>query len=79
MKNYKTELVPTEVLEDIICDCCGQSCKTEFDDYNFMSIESHWIYPSQQEQEIWTAQLCEKCANERLNFIPFRKDVDLPF
>ncbi len=81
--------IKSEVVTDIICDCCGKSCKTKegvidnelridnFDDYydfEFMELKAYWGYSSESDGEKWTAHICEKCAKEKLSFINFNKE-----
>ena len=53
---------------DVMCDCCGQSCKTE-KGYEFMSLRGMWL------AEKLTAHICRKCVDEKLNFIEFKKET----
>jgi hypothetical protein len=84
IKNLKTEVVT-----DIICDCCGQSCKVlervidnelRIDNgeliryFEYMKLEGIWGYNSNKDEEKWTAYLCEKCVDEKLPFINFKKE-----
>ena len=82
MKNKK------EIVTDVICDCCAESCKVDegkidndirVDDgepyyvFEFMRLETSWGYHSGKDLERWVAQLCEKCVDEKLSFIKFQK------
>jgi hypothetical protein len=86
--------INNEVVTDIICDCCGKSCKVdEFKidnelrpdngethyDFEFMSLQAHWGYNSNKDTESWTAHICEKCVDEKFGFIKFKKDYYRPF
>ncbi len=77
-----------EVITDVICDCCGESCKAyegkinndarvdngePFYDFEFMKLEVHWGYHSGKDTQKWTAQICEKCVDEKLSFVKFKK------
>jgi hypothetical protein len=77
-----------EIITDIICDSCGQSCKVREDiidndlrldhvqpsySFEFMDLEAHWGYDSGKDCESWSAQICEKCVDEKLSFIKFKK------
>lgn len=79
-------------LTDIICDCCGKSCKVHtdvvdndlredngevYDVFEFMKLEANWGYWSNKDSEQWTAHVCEKCVDERFSDIKFKKG--LPF
>ena len=78
-----------EEITDVICDCCGQSCRVHegrvdnearedfgesYSIFEFMKIEKCWGYWSSKDTEKWTAQICEKCVDEKLSFIKFKKE-----
>ena len=78
----------TEVITDVICDCCGVSCKVNsgtiangirIDDgemyyqFSYMDLKVNWGYHSGKDTETWTAQVCEKCVDEKMPFINFKK------
>lgn len=78
-----------EVVTDIICDSCNKSCKKnegKIDNdvrvdngepyyvFEYMNIETYWGYDSGKDGEKWTAQICEKCVDEKLSFIKFKKE-----
>jgi len=78
-----------EVVTDIICDCCGKSCKVNEDKINndlkadngepyfifeFMKLEAVWGYYSNKDTEKWTAHICEKCVDEKFPFVKFKKE-----
>ena len=73
----KTELKETNVLSDIICDICGNSCKIgDWDsdmDFEYMVLEANWGFLSKKDFQTWTAHVCEKCVDEKLSFIKFCK------
>lgn len=77
MEKIEIQKKDVEVVTDIICDCCGQSCKTSVD-YEYMTLEARWGYGTKKDMEKWTAHLCEKCVDEKLSFINFKKE-DLQF
>ncbi len=62
----ESKVEKTTVVTDIICDSCGNSCKTEFDNFEHMTLEAQWGYESKYDMEKHTAQICEKCYNEKL-------------
>jgi len=64
-----------EVIYDVICDCCGETCKTNYD-YEFLELKANWGYGSSKDMEKWSAQICEKCVEEKLSFIKFKKTRD---
>lgn len=76
------------IVEDIICDCCGKSCKVqEFDidnelnkcfgekarSFEYMKMEAAWGYDSKKDMEKWTAYICETCVDEKFKDIKFEK------
>ena len=73
MKTYKKKL--TKVVDQILCDCCGQSCTKEFPttkpsfDHEYASIEATWGYLSNQDGIQYDIQICETCFTEVLDFI----------
>jgi len=66
----KTEL---EVLQDVICDSCGKSCKNSTN-FEYMTLKNYWGYGSKKDGEMWEAHVCEKCVDEKFQFIKFRKE-----
>lgn len=90
MEIKETKKRNVEIITDIICDCCGESCKKyestvdnpirhdhgeKFYVHEFMKLEAHWGYYSEsKDTEKWTAQICEKCVDEKFSFIKFKKE-----
>ena len=73
MKQTELQKKETTVVNDIICDSCGQSCKTDFG-FEYMELKAFWGYASKNDMEKWSAQVCEKCVDEKLSFIKFKKE-----
>ena len=75
--------IPTEVITDIICDSCGESCMVGDSNLNnkftpifeIMTLKANWGYGSKKDLEKWEAHLCEKCVDEKLSFIKFKTNV----
>lgn len=69
------KLIKKEVseLEDVLCDSCGNSCLDKSGYFEFMDMKVNWGYGSKKDMEQWTAQVCEKCVDEKLTFINFSK------
>ena len=63
MKTYKKKTV--KVVDQILCDCCGQSCSNEYD-HEFATIEAKWGYWAKQDGTVYDIQICEHCFNEVL-------------
>ena len=57
---------------EIICDCCGKSCKTQMG-FEFMLMSANWGYDSNKDLEKWEAQICEECIDNKFKFVKFNK------
>ena len=70
----KTKKIVKEIeqTEDIICDICGKSCKS-FTDFEYLELTATWGFESNKDGEKWDAHICEKCVDEKLSFINFKK------
>ena len=57
----KTEegMVKTEVVSEIICDCCKKSIDPDKND--FVHIEKEWGYFSNKDGQIHIFHICESC------------------
>ena len=57
--------VETEVVVDVTCDRCGESCKNIIggDSFNFQyaNAGAHWGYGTGHDGDSYSFQLCEKC------------------
>lgn len=88
MEITRIENIKTETIVDVICDCCGKSCKKEefvVDNeispeygknspiFEFMELAADWGYWSNKDTESWRAQICETCVDEKFKFITFKK------
>lgn len=49
-------LLVTEVVSNIVCNICGNSCPD-----NFAELKAEWGYNSQKDLEIHLAHICEEC------------------
>jgi len=74
MKKIEKEQKEVEVTTDILCDSCGESCKTEYG-FEYMELCSNWGYGSDKDFQYWEAHICEKCVDEKLNFVKFKKNM----
>lgn len=80
MRTYKTE--PKKVIDEILCDCCGQSCTiTEpVVEHEYAELIATWGYFSNQDGSQFDIDLCENCFNDVLEFIKNkRKKILGPF
>lgn len=85
LKNKQVKEV--EVVTDVVCDVCGESCKAgTFDHMNpvegeepqyqfeYMKLKVSWGFFSRHDLETWTADVCESCVEKVLMpVIPFKK------
>ena len=62
-----------EVISDILCDSCGQSCRNVHGNYEHIDMHANWGYGSKKDMERWTAHVCEKFVDEKLPFINYKK------
>lgn len=72
MKETENKFIKTEIVTEVICDCCGSSCKTNAG-FEFLELKTVWGFMSNKDLEKWEAHICEKCVDEKLNFIKFEK------
>lgn len=70
--------VVKQQLKDVICDCCGKSCMTEYG-AEYMTMSTRWGFMSNKDLETWSAQICEKCIDEKFGFVNFKKETYIPF
>ena len=68
-----------EITDDVVCDCCGKSCKTfigrsDLIEFEYLQLSTVWGYATKKDCQRWTAQLCEACVDEKLGFINFKKE-----
>jgi len=84
----KTEIIKSEREEviDVLCDSCGESCRVELclplegedpkdvpHNFEYMRLKSAWGYGSDHDCETWEAHVCQKCVDDKLGFINFKK------
>lgn len=41
--------------------------------FESMTMTAYWGFGSDKYSEKWTADICEKCVDEKLSFIKFKK------
>lgn len=65
MIKKENETKDVEVIKDVICNMCGNSCKKHegFDgSFSFATVKAHWGYFSDnRDGELHEAQICQKC------------------
>ncbi|EKP0261714.1 hypothetical protein JFQ93_003014 [Aeromonas sobria] len=55
------EIVPTELIVDIICDACGRSTKTDIGTSEYGTLAANFGYGSRHDGERYQVHLCEGC------------------
>lgn len=81
MKTYKKKL--TKVVDQILCDCCGQSCTKEVPtikpsfDHEYATIKATWGYFSKQDGNQFDIEICEHCFNEVIDFLKKKRKTIL--
>lgn len=77
MKIIEKQNLATEVVVNVICDCCGEPCVVNIgkvhQEFEYMKLEADWGYGTKKDNERWSAQICEKCVDEKFSFIKFNK------
>jgi len=66
MIKTKKTMVETDVVEDMICDFCGESCKKdtgskEIVKFEYGTLQASWGYWSGHDGEEVLLYVCEKC------------------
>ena len=65
MRKYKQKELLSEVLEDVICDICGKSCKINLSAlYEFSILKATWGYGSHKDCTQWDGEFCEECSGK---------------
>lgn len=67
MKTYKEQI--RKVTDNVICDCCGQSCDTMNMGPSWASLEATWGYGCKNDGVEYDIDLCEQCFEEIICFI----------
>jgi len=70
MHVYKDQVVEVKILEDVICDVCGKSCR-DSDNLNFeyATLHADWGHCSNKDGIGWTGHICYRCADKIQGFI----------
>lgn len=90
MITKKSIRINASIDHEIICDSCGKSCyvhehvidnpaNSHFGNvervFEYMELKAAWGYHSNKDTQIWTAQICEQCVDNKLSaLINFKKD-----
>lgn len=74
---YKKQQIEEDVLEDLLCDKCGKSCRVDSSYpgglYEFAQFIARWGYGSRKDEDRWDIFLCEDCADKVMAFIKGEK------
>jgi hypothetical protein len=70
--SIRTKVGLNRTLEDVTCDLCSASCKCG-PTYEFMTLKASWGLNSGNYPEDWNAYICERCVQEKLPEINFKK------
>ena len=74
MKIFRSKKI--KVLDEVICDVCGESCKDE----NFGNESAHliadWGYSSKQDGAKYTIDLCEVCFEKTVEFLKTIRQIE---
>ncbi len=65
MKIIKTEAIDTEVVEDVKCDICKESCRVKmngYDMFEYATLHSNWGYGSDHDGDKTELHFCENCV-----------------
>lgn len=65
-----------EEIDEVYCDICGTSCMIPYTnepnsprEFVGIHIKQSWGFLSNKDCELWEADICEKCADEKLSTI----------
>lgn len=66
--------IPQLVMNDILCDNCGISCKEKYN-LEYLNISADWGYDSSElDGENWDFYMCKKCSVELIEKFPNLKN-----
>jgi len=82
MRTYKTE--PKKVVDDVMCDCCGQSTNTSGNSSDIWpswgELAATWGYGCKNDGMQYNIDLCEDCFTDVVNFLKdSRRKILQPF
>lgn len=75
MKTYREEI--KKVIDNVICDCCGQSTDTMNMGPSWASLEATWGYGCKDDGMEYNIDLCENCFVEITDFIKNKRKTIL--
>lgn len=63
-------------IQDIICDCCGESCKKKLHpkmkEFEFATLNASWGYCSDSDGKKYRIELCEDCFYDTIAHLKSR-------
>ena len=92
MEKTENLIREVSILKDIICDSCGESCLVSAHvvdneahpdygkvnrEYSYITLSGNFGFYSGKDGYSYKAHVCEKCVDEKLNFINFDKKFNL--
>ena len=70
MKIFIKQIIEQDILKDVQCDCCHNSClDDEGMNYEYATLQADWGYASWMDGEKWLCHLCNKCSIKIRDFI----------
>lgn len=73
---YITKNIVADVVEDVKCDICGESCKiVASPDFEYSQLFADWGYGSKNDGEKWDYTFCEVCSLKIVAFIEALKEA----
>lgn len=76
MKTYKKEI--RKVVDDVICDCCGNSTTTMNIGPAWANIGATWGYGSIHDGMEYDIDLCENCFYDTVKFLKDKRSEIRP-
>jgi len=67
MKIEKTKKV--KIVDEIICDICGSSCKDANVGNEHASLVAHWGYASRKDESKYDIDFCENCFDKLIKYL----------
>lgn len=71
------ETRPTEVVVEVICDGCGESCTKDREQgvHEYATLAADWGYDSKHDGESYRYELCETCFYQVLAYLRERPTI----
>lgn len=76
MRKYIKKTVEQDVVTDVICNCCGNSCKTEYD-FEHVTIYTNFGYGSKHDGLCEVSHVCEDCYFKITDTFKIKPEDDL--